>query len=125
MRLLLAIILFCSSPSLGTGYLDTYSETLTVPGTTTAVETTVNNLVTFQYTVANINTSVDVRFEGSLDGVDYFNLAADGSDTTISANGTYAAAYTGVIKLKYVRVRFVSETGGTDATISIVIGHGE
>lgn len=73
---------------------------------------------TLQYKVASIDTNVVIRAEGSLDGDNWFNLDANEIDTTQTADGTYAFIFNG--KIKYIRFTFVSESGGTDATIDIV-----
>lgn len=85
-------------------------ETLTEAGVTSAQKTAGADL-TFQVTVSSVGTNVVVRFEGSLDGIEYFNIDASGSDTTITANGTYG--YFLQAPVEYVRVRLVSLSGGT------------
>ncbi len=60
---------------------------LTAAGTTSSVEVNAH-AVTFQVTVSDIGTNVVVRFEGSLDDTNFFNLDEDATDTTITANGT-------------------------------------
>ena len=90
--------------------------TLTTAGTTTAVEV-VSNAVTFQVTVTSISTNVVVRFEGSLDNTNFFNLDQSGADTTITANGTYGYALNGC-PIKYARLRLVSISGGTPSVAS-------
>ncbi len=91
---------------------------LTAAGSTTAVNIQEKNSYTFQVVVAAINTSVTVRVEGSLDNTSWFNMADDATDTTYAANGTYQLSKSGV-KVKYVRFTFVSEVGGTAATIDV------
>jgi hypothetical protein len=71
----------------------------------------------FQITVASIGTSIVVRFEGSLDGTNFFALAA--TDTTISANGTTGYNVTN-FPLKAVRGRLVTITTGSP-TVTFVI----
>lgn len=71
----------------------------------------------FQVTVASIGTSVVVRFEGSLDGTNFFSLAA--SDTTISSNGTTGYNFTN-FPLKAVRGRLVTINTGTP-TVTFVM----
>ena len=73
--------------------------------------------IVFQYTIATMNTTVVVRGEGSLDNSSWFNLDTDEQDTTQTADGTYAMQYSG--RVGFVRFRFVSETGGTAATVAI------
>ena len=71
----------------------------------------------FQVTVASIGTSVVVRFEGSLDGTNFFALAA--SDTTISANGTTGYNITN-FPLKAIRGRLVTINTGSP-TVTFVM----
>ena len=112
-----------------TFFLDTvfsYPAALTTAGTTT---TAVNfadkdnaaciNIV-FQVTVASISTNVVIRFEGSLDGTNFFNLDSTG-DTTLTANGTtgYSVQNT---PLKAVRGRLVSISGGTPTVTFVISG---
>lgn len=95
----------------------TYS-TLTAPGTVDALETqrghtfNTKNYVLF-VTVATINTNVVVALEGSIDGTNYSKIIAN---QTITADGTfhYSIADNPV---KYIRPVFVSESGGTTATV--------
>jgi len=67
-------------------------------------------------TVAVIDTNVVVRYDHS--NVSTFATVVKGVEVTITANGSYAipvrAGY------KYVRPVFVSETGGTAATVDFV-----
>jgi len=92
--------------------------TLTAAGVTTAVEV-VSNAVTFQLTVTSIGTNVVLRFEGSLNNTNFFNLDQSGADTTITANGTYGYALNGC-PIKYARLRLVSLSGGTPSVASKV-----
>lgn len=91
---------------------------LTSAGVSSAQETRGESM-SFQVTVASVGTNVVVRFEGSLDGVSYFNLNAGGSDFTITSNGT--TGYFLVAPVKYARFRLVSLSGGTP-TVSCLIG---
>ena len=91
---------------------------LSAPATGTALQVAVNNLFstsnyTLIVTVASINTNVKVSLEGSIDGTNYGIIIAE---KTITANGTtaYNVANTPV---RWVRPRFVSEAGGTAATV--------
>jgi hypothetical protein len=76
-----------------------------------------SNNIGFQVTVATIGTNVVVRFEGSLDGTNFFALAA--SDTTITANGTTGYSFAN-FPLKAVRGRLVSILTGTP-TVTFVM----
>lgn len=103
--------------------LSTASEiyTLTIPGQTTSsilLDPNFISRITVQYTVTSIGNSVVVRSEGSLDGVNWFNLDPQNQDTTIVENGTYAFAYD--LKLKYYRMRLVSIDGG-EPSVSVIL----
>ena len=92
---------------------------LTATGVTTSVKVNAQ-AVTFQVTVSSIGTNVQVRFEGSLDNTNFFNLDDEDQDTTISADGTTGYALNGC-PVEFVRLRLVSITGGTP-TVSTVVG---
>lgn len=99
-----------------------YPTALTATGTTTScVVADQDNAAAinfgFQVTVASIGTSVVVRFEGSLDGTNFFPLAA--SDTTISSNGTTGYNFSS-FPLKAVRGRLVTINTGSP-TVTFVI----
>jgi hypothetical protein len=97
-----------------------YTETLlSTPGSTDARSLSGGYTKAFvSYTVANINTSVTVRLEGSNDGVTWINLDPSG-DKTIAANGTDFYQLIDVTPLN-IRFTFVSEVGGTAATIQVI-----
>ncbi len=88
---------------------------LTEPGTSGWIATGKALNHTIALTVANIDTNVVVRIEGTIDGTNAFNLSDSDTDTTITANGTYGFMATG--SLTGIRVNFISETGGTAATV--------
>ncbi len=92
-------------------------ESLSAPGVTAAQKCTGANL-SFQVTVAGIGTNVVVRFEGSVDGSNYFNLASNQVDYTITANGTYG--YVLFAPVQFVRVRLVSVSGGTPSVATVL-----
>jgi len=71
-------------------------------------------------TVASINTNVIVALEGSVDGTNWSKIIAN---NTITANGTthYSVANHPV---KFIRPVFVSESGGTAATVLFSIAAG-
>ena len=85
----------------------------------TAAQETRGELLTFQVTLASVGTEVEVRFEGSLDGTNYFNLDSANANTILDANGT--TGYFLMAPVRYVRFRLVSITGGTP-TVSCKIG---
>ena len=92
--------------------------TLTSAGVSAAQKTTGATL-SFQLTISGIGTDVVVRFEGSLDDTNYFNLNAAGTDFTITQNGTTGYFLSGPVG--YARFRLVSATGGTPS-VSCKIG---
>lgn len=95
-------------------YPETFTQ-LTAPGTTAMKKTLQNLNHTIVAVVANINTSLVLRVEGTIDGTNWFNLSDTNTDTTITANGVYGFMATGAIQ--GIRMNFVSETGGSSATI--------
>ena len=105
-----------------TGFQDTLSfdgGKLTAPGKTNEVATYENNYFstkdyTLIATVTNINTEVVVRLEGSIDGTNYGPLISN----CITKDGTYVYNITGS-PVKFVRGRFFSETGGTNAVVRL------
>jgi hypothetical protein len=72
-------------------------------------------------TVANINTNVIIALNGSIDGSNWSKIIAN---QTITSNGTthYNVANHPV---KYVQPVFVSESGGTAATVLFSLGAGD
>lgn len=98
----------------------TFTETqLTAPGTTTARQLTKYRDVAWSVKVASINTSVTIRFEGSMNNVDWFNLEENNNDILLSSDGTSYYQRTNC-NVEYVRFNFVSEIGGTAATINVI-----
>lgn len=98
------------------------SPALTAPGTGNLLQVAVNNFFsTKNYTlfaiVENINTNVVVALNGSIDGVNWSKLI---TNQTITGNGTthYNIANHPV---KYIQPVFVSETGGTAATVTFQV----
>jgi hypothetical protein len=92
---------------------------LTAPGTGNNLQVAVNNLFsTRDYTmivvVTNINTNVVVQLDGSIDGTTYGQITGP---NTITSNGTFVYSVTGR-PVKWIRPRFVSEGGGTDAVVT-------
>jgi len=101
--------------AVGYGTVESQSwSALSAPGNTSTKSLSGNPLKhALQVAVANINTDVTVRFEGSVDGSSFFNMA---ENRTLTANGTYAIF--SELPVTHVRGVFVSETGGTDATVT-------
>ena len=109
-------------------YFEAYQQTLvqtfpdlTAPGVTEVVDVLVANYLstrnyTISVTVTNIDTSVVVRLDGSIDGTNYGAMISN----TISANGTYLYNVTG-FPVGYVRGNFFSEAGGTNAVVKFSI----
>jgi len=92
---------------------------LTATGNTDSVSMAGYSHAFITVKVSAINTNVVIRIEGSNNGTDWANLAATDTDTTITVNGTYAFTFTG--SPAFIRLNFVSESGGTDATIDTVM----
>lgn len=91
---------------------------LTAPGTTASRSFAGYALATIQVDVASINTSVTLRIEGSNNGTTWFNMSTSSTDTVITANGPYGFQFESCPE--FVRVNFVSEVGGTSATIDVI-----
>jgi len=104
------------------GFFTTY-ESLAAPasGQSTLVQLG-GDIVTQNYTlfttVSNINTNVVIALNGSVDGENWSKIIGN---TTISTNGT---SHTNVANhpVKYVQPIFVSESGGTAATVLFSLG---
>lgn len=98
-------------------FFNTYT-VLTAPGSSESTSvylppSIVAKNFTLFVTVASVNTNVIVALEGSIDGTNWSKIIAN---TTITANGTthYNVANHPV---KLIRPVFVSESGGTAATV--------
>jgi hypothetical protein len=74
----------------------------------------------FFVTVASINTNVIVALDGSIDGTNWSKIIAN---TTITANGTTHYNLANHL-MRYIRPIFVSESGGTAATVLFSIAAG-
>lgn len=110
------------------GYFESYQQTLvktfpelTAPGVTEAVDVLVANYLstrnyTLSVTVTNIDTSVVVRLDGSIDGVNYGPLISN----TITENGTYLY-YVNGFPVGFVRGNFLKETGGSNAAVKFSV----
>jgi hypothetical protein len=95
--------------------------TLTAPGGGATLKVAENNFfATKDYTlitvVANINTNVIVRLDGSIDGT---NFAPIITNKTITTNGSHINHVR--MPVKWVRPWFVSESGGTAADVTFHI----
>lgn len=109
-------------------WTETFTQ-LVVPGVTDEVSVEGAKNHTTSVTVASINTNVLLQVEGSVDGTNYFKLpledvvvsglAITSNVATITANGTYLL-YVKDVTIKNIRTNFVSESGGTAATIDIL-----
>jgi len=110
------------------GFFEGYQQTLvqnfpelTAPGVTDTIDVLVANYLstrnyTLSVTVTNINTSVVVRLDGSIDGINYGPLISN----TIIENGTYLY-YVNGFPVGHLRGNFYCETGGTDAVVKFSI----
>ena len=90
--------------------------TLTSAGVTDFANSSESDNAVFQVTVTTIGTNVVVRFEGSLDATNWFNLDSNNVDTTITANGTYGYSMMQA-PVPYVRGRLVSISTGTPTVV--------
>ena len=84
-------------------------DTLTSPGISESAIGYSASAISFQVEVSGIGTNVIIRLEGSLTGVNYYNLNTNG-DITLTANGTYG--YFLNAPGRFVRVRLVSYLNG-------------
>ena len=110
------------------GYFESYQQTLikdfpelTAPGVTEAVDVMVPNYLstrnyTLVVTVTNIDTSVVVRLDGSIDGANFGPMISN----TITENGTYPY-YVNGFPMGFLRGNFLKETGGTNAVVKFSI----
>jgi hypothetical protein len=89
---------------------------LTAAGSTAATNIRNYKNLTWQIILANKDTSVDVRVEGSHDGTNWFNMDDAGTDTQYTANGTYSLRASDRA-VEFTRFTFVSEVGGAAATL--------
>jgi hypothetical protein len=94
-------------------------DTLTAAGVTENGLSYGAQAITYQVTVATIGTNVVIRFEGSLDGVTYFNLDQNNVDTTITANSTTGYCLSGC-PINYARLRLVSFSGGSPSVATLI-----
>lgn len=92
---------------------------LTAPAATASFATAGYKLITVAFTVAAINTNVVLRLEGSMDNTNWFNLSSTNTDTVITANSTNAFNVEAAVE--FVRLNFVSESGGTNATVDATV----
>lgn len=96
-------------------------DTLSIPGITESYDVyTVNYLSTRNYTlmvtVQDIDTSVVVRLDGSVDGTNFGAMISN----TIIENGTYVYNVIG-FPVRKVRANFLKETGGNNARVTFKI----
>ncbi len=91
--------------------------TLTAPGGSTVLEVGNQPIVKLvaKVTVASINTNVVIRFETD-ESTSFSAVTGQTLDETITANGTYL--FDVPVDNSFVRLNFVSEAGGTAATVA-------
>lgn len=102
------------------------STQLIAPGGSTSSDVTGLSFVAYEVTVAALNTNVVVQIDGSIDGTNFFKIplistpdtgiAITDHEATITANGTFIL-YADRVSVPEVRLNFVSESGGTAATV--------
>jgi len=110
------------------GYFESHQQTLvkdfpelTAPGVTAPVDVLVANYLstrnyTLIVTVTNIDESVIVRLDGSIDGINYGPMISN----TITENGTYPY-YVNGFPMGYLRGNFLKETGGTNVIVKFSV----
>lgn len=91
---------------------------LAAAGSTSALDVSTYQDHTFGIVVLAIDTSVDVRAEGSFDGSNWFNLDDTAADTQYTANGTFMM-HKSNFRCPWVRFTFVSEAGGAAVTLDV------
>lgn len=101
---------------------------LTASGLTSALKVTGMRNHTFQVVLDNKNTNVIVGISGSADGTNFGEMPLDftavtaGAITTnritLTANGTYLITLKNN-SLHSVKFNFISESGGSDATLDV------
>ena len=98
---------------------DVYQWTqLAAAGSTPALDVSTYQDHQFVIVVTAIDTSVDVRAEGSFDGSNWFNMDDASADTQYTANGTFMM-HKDNFRTKWVRFTFVSEVGGAAALLDV------
>lgn len=107
---------------------DDYTQ-LTAAGVTAATKVKGMRSHTFQVTLANKNTNVIVGIQGSTDGTSFGELSLDSTAVTglaittnratITADGIYIITVKNT-PLHSVKFNFISESGGTTATLDVV-----
>lgn len=119
------------APSILAPYEPVVMAQLTAPGATDPIEVVDYNRVTAQVTLANVDTNVIVRLEGSHDGTNYFPLGLENEDVTgcaiaaseatLTVDGTYLLV-SGPIATKYARFYFIQETASpSPATLDVLM----
>ena len=103
---------------------------LVAPGATDPIEMFDFDRLAVQIILANRDTNVIVELQGSLDGTNYFSLCPEnavitglaiaGSQATITADGTYQLT-SKPCAARYGRFNWISEAGGTAATIDVML----
>ncbi len=92
-----------------------FTKTFNAPGVGDSIPGNAYRKFTAFWKVRNINNSVTVRFEGSPNGVDWFDTDANGLDLTITSNGNYVLYITDS-PLSFIRLNYISQSGSGSAT---------
>lgn len=101
---------------------------LTEAGSTAVIDVSNYFDITIKVVVSGINTSVDYKLEGSVDGTNFWDMKDTSNELYLiqkTANGTYHHFYstkndTGKYA-NWVKFTFSSEVGGTDVTLTSTI----
>ncbi len=90
--------------------------TMSAPGTSSAISADGASGVSWSFVVASINTSVTVALQRKAGDGEWTNVWAD--SLTYTANDAYSLDWTDAALADSLRFRWISEAGGTDATIT-------
>ena len=95
--------------------------TLTAPGASEELTVKSYKYHRFRVKVTNINTSVTVRVETSLDKVEWDTTSdsEEVEDQVLTEDEVYNFIITDLFPIEHARLNFVSEVGGTDAELEI------
>jgi len=101
------------------------SQITSASDTTDVVQVKANNWnkIMFHLVVSNIDDSLYVKFQGSVDNSEstYTNLDTTGNPTRITTNGCHTFSFTNASNLYYYRIIKVSEAGGTNSVITPIV----
>jgi hypothetical protein len=115
LALLLFLIMSTCAYSQLIRILVTDQATLSAPGSSTAISCENYTDVTWYFTIANINTNVTVALQSKAGDSEWTTVW---TSLTYTADGNYGVEWGRVATADSLKFTFVSETGGTTATIA-------